>query len=198
MEHLNLPAEPLWLDQQHGVTLVDVALASVGEKADGSYTQQQNRVCCVMTADCLPLLLTNQHGTFVAAVHVGWRGLLQDIIKQAVNRAIDKTGSSAENILAWLGPAIGAAQFEVGVEIRDRFRAKNQRHENAFSEQGVDGYGDRCHADIYQLARNELNELGCDQVYGGYWCTVTEQESFYSYRRDGDSGRMATLIWMKK
>jgi hypothetical protein len=138
-----------------------------------------------MTADCLPLLICSTDGKTCAAIHAGWRGLLAGIITNTVNVL------ATTDVLVWLGPAIGAACFEVGDEVHEAFTAKSAAFASAFASTDNDKYL----ADIYQLARIELAALGIHAVYGGDFCTVTEQEHFYSYRRDTQTGRMATLIW---
>jgi YfiH family protein len=203
-ETLELPAEPLWLEQVHGIEVVDASqmppLPQVGERggvrgmnafcpqADAAFTHAANVVCAVMTADCLPVLLCDEVGCVVAASHAGWRGLADGVIEATVGRM----GISAGKLLAWLGPAIGPSAFEVGEEVRDRFLKLDAAAAEAFrpSPNG------RWLADLYQLARLRLQRLGVERVYGGHWCTYRDPERFYSYRRDGITGRMASLIWL--
>jgi YfiH family protein len=184
-EMLELPSEPVWLDQIHSNRAVKAAKTGSLQQADASYTCEPEVVCAVMTADCLPLLVCNREGTHVAAIHAGWRGLLAGVIGNTV------AAMQAQNLLVWLGPAIGPGSFEVGAEVRAAFLEKSAAFISAFKEQG----NGRWLADIYQLARIDLAALGIDKVYGGNFCTVTEHERFYSYRRDKETGRMATLIW---
>lgn len=184
-ELLSLPSEPVWLNQIHSNFVIDAAKSELIQEADASYSEEPGIVCAVMTADCLPLLVCDTEGSCVAAIHAGWRGLLAGVIANTI-LALQK-----QNLLVWLGPAIGPECFEVGTEVREVFVNKSITFGNAFKEQGHD----RWLADIYQLARTELMSLGIDQVYGGNFCTVTEQARFYSYRRDKETGRMATLIW---
>jgi YfiH family protein len=143
----------------------------------------------VLTADCLPLLLTDRAGTRVAAVHAGWRGLAAGIIEAAVARL----AAPPSDLLAWLGPAIGATAFEVGGEVRARFIAADAQAAVAFKPLG----GDKWLADLYHLARLRLAALGVGGVWGGEHCTYQDPERFYSYRRDGVTGRMASLIWLE-
>jgi YfiH family protein len=185
---LGLPADPLWLQQVHGTAVVDAASAKPCNEADGSYALRSGPVCAVLTADCLPLLLCDSGGTRVAAVHAGWRGLLGGVVENAV-RALRRPGSQ---LLAWLGPAIGPRVFEVGDEVRDAFIAKDPASSVAFRPSPTG----RWLADIYGLARQRLARLHVDAVYGGHWCTVSDAARFYSYRRDGVTGRMASLIWL--
>jgi hypothetical protein len=185
---LALPAEPLWLRQVHGVAVVDAARAGTEPEADGAFAAQPGAVCAVLTADCLPVLLCNRDGTKVAALHAGWRGLAGGVLEAGVKAL----GIPGHELLAWLGPAIGPQAFEVGPEVRAAFMEHDSRAAQAFAA-GRDG---KYLADIYQLARQRLQRLGVAAVYGGGFCTVSERARFYSYRRDGASGRMASLIWL--
>jgi YfiH family protein len=144
-----------------------------------------NRVCAVMTADCLPVLLCSTDGSRVAAVHGGWRGLASGILRVAV----DRMGSGP--IMAWLGPAIGPEAFEVGAEVREAFIGTEDSLSDAFRPAG----GSKWTADIYEIARQQLAALGVKECYGGEYCTYGDPDRFFSYRRDGVTGRMATLIW---
>lgn len=188
VDALGLPGEPVWLRQVHGTHIVDAATQVAVAEADGSYTRQPGVICAVMTADCLPVLLANETGSVVAAVHAGWRGLVDGVIEAALT-AMD---SSAGPWLAWLGPAIGPDAFEVGDEVRQAFISADAAAAVAFhpSPQG------RWLADIYALARQRLARCGVRAVYGGGYCTVNDPR-FYSYRRDGVTGRMACLVWME-
>lgn len=182
---LALPAEPFWLEQIHSSRVVKAGVAAGSPQADASYTDMPGVVCAVMTADCLPLLFSSVDGLRIAAVHAGWRGLLAGVIRNTV------AALEAREMLVWLGPAIGADAFEVGEEVRAAFLQKSPLFAEAFKAQA----NGKWLADIYQLARIELNALGVKNLYGGHFCTVTEQDRFYSYRRDTVTGRMATLIW---
>ena len=187
-EALHLPATPLWLQQVHGSVVVDAAVAKPGCEADASFATRPGIVCTVLTADCLPLLLCDGGGTRVAAVHAGWRGLLAGVVENGVH-AMQRPGAQ---LLAWLGPAIGPEAFEVGEEVRDAFIAEDPHATVAFSPSP----GGRWLADIYLLARQRLARMQVTAVYGGHWCTVNDAARFYSYRRDGVTGRMASLIWL--
>ena len=186
---LCLSNEPVWLNQIHGC---DVAMlpAEVGTDADAAWANEADSVCVVMTADCLPVLICNAAGTEVAAVHAGWRGLCDGVIESAIKRFT----SPAEELMVWLGPAIGPTAFEVGGEVRDAFMAHDQQAESAF----VAGQGDKWIADIFALARMRLQHMGVKGVYGGGICTYSDEERFFSYRRDGVTGRMATMIWIER
>ncbi|MGF1727884.1 peptidoglycan editing factor PgeF [Photobacterium nomapromontoriensis] len=185
---LSLVTAPAWLNQIHSTTVIalDKPLLSVPD-ADGSYTCQPGLACTVMTADCLPVILCDRAGTQVAAVHAGWRGLANGIIEAA----LALFSVPASDILAWLGPAIGPSAFEVGSDVRDQFIAYQPEAQRAFQ-----AYGDKWLADLYRLATQRLNASGVDQVFGGEYCTYNEPERFFSYRRDGVTGRQATLIWL--
>jgi len=181
---LALPAELFWLEQIHSNKIVDANSNLILPKADASYSNQKDVICVVMTADCLPVLMCSTDGTQIAAIHAGWRGLANGIISNAVATL------NTKDLIIWLGAAIGAECFEVGDDVRDIFLAKSTDYAIAFRK-----IGSQWLADIYQLARIELAHLGITRVYGGEFCTVTDTERFYSYRRDKETGRMATLIW---
>lgn len=182
---LDLPSEPVWLKQIHSNYVIDAAKSATLQQADASYSTEPGIVCTVMTADCLPLLVCDSDGTCVAAIHAGWKGLLAGIVTNTI-KTLQK-----QNLLVWLGPAIGPECFEVGAEVRDAFVDKSTININAFKERD----GDKWLANIYQLASNELMMWGIDKIYGGNFCTFTEPERFYSYRRDKETGRMVSLIW---
>ena len=188
-ERLGLLSEPNWLEQVHGCGVADVDDAACSNSADASTTSVPGQVCVVMTADCLPLLLCNRAGTRVAAVHAGWRGLVDGVIEAAMERFSEE----GEELLAWMGPAIGPDRFEVGDEVRERFMAVNPADKAAFTALGAGKWL----ADIYTLARSRLDAANCGYVGGGDYCTVSDSERFYSYRRDGVTGRMASLIWIE-
>lgn len=187
----HLPAEPVWLQQVHGTQVLDLARHTGGTppEADASVAHAPGLVSVVMTADCLPVLLCDRAGTVVAAAHAGWRGLCNGVIEATVAAMQVAPGE----VLAWLGPAIGPDAFEVGAEVRAAFLERDTSAASAFTPIGDDKYL----ADIYALARQRLGRLGVDAVYGGDFCTVIDRERFYSYRRDGTSGRMASLIWLE-
>jgi polyphenol oxidase len=183
-----LPSEPVWLNQVHGVRVIDAALSSCLESADASFSTRKQVVCVTMTADCLPVLLCDQAGSVVAAVHAGWRSLCDGVIEATVKTMPVEPA----RLMAWLGPAIGPQAFEVGNEVRAQFMAQDAQAEHAFQAQGEKWLGD-----LYAIARQRLSRLGVTQVYGGGRCTYREPETFFSFRRDGDTGRMASLIWLE-
>jgi len=183
----HLPSEPGWLKQVHSATVVETG-AGVPE-ADASFTRQTGTVSVVLTADCLPVLFCDRAGSVVAAAHAGWRGLADGVLEATVAAM----QVSPDEVLAWMGTAIGPQAFEVGDEVRQAFVAQHPEAVAAF-HQHLSG---KWLADIYQLARIRLNHAGVTAIYGGGRCTFTETDSFFSYRRDGVTGRMASLIWLE-
>lgn len=184
----HLPSEPAWLNQVHGTRVVEAAtVGTVPPDADASVTRRSGMVCAILTADCLPVLLTDRSGSVVAAAHAGWRGLLGGVLEATVA----KMACPPAEILVWLGAAISPDAFEVGAEVRAAFVAEAAEADVAFQPL-PDG---KFLADIYQLARQRLARVGVLAVYGGESCTVIEREAFFSYRREGITGRMASLIW---
>jgi polyphenol oxidase len=186
---LELPTAPLWLDQHHGCTVVRANDAQT-RHADASFTTAPGAVCAIMTADCLPVLLCDSKGSRVAAIHAGWRGLAHGIIEESARSL------GGDDLIAWLGPAIGADAFEVGDEVRSIFTAQlGEAAQTAFRPHNK--IRNKWHADIYALARIALQRIGIKAVYGGERCTFSESEHFFSFRRDAETGRMATLIWLE-
>jgi polyphenol oxidase len=186
-----LPGEPVWLSQQHGTEVLDLdGPQDAPRAADASFTRRAARVCAILTADCLPVLLASESGAGVAAVHAGWRGLAAGVIEATVG-ALALPPSS---LLAWLGPGIGREHFEIGAEVRDALLRADPDADQAFvlNAQG------RYRADLATLARRRLERLGVARIYGGDACTYASGERYFSYRRDGRTGRQATLIWLEK
>jgi len=186
---LGLMREPLWLNQVHGTTVVEAGPHEPVPKADASFARFAGQACAVMTADCLPVVFCDVAGTRVAAAHAGWRGLAAGVLDSAVNAM----GVTPDRVLAWLGPAIEQEAFEVGNEVREQFLARSADNELAFK---LNARG-RWQADLYDLARRELARLGVTQVFGGGFRCYADRDRFFSYRRDGTTGRLATLVWMK-
>jgi len=184
-----LPSEPVWLEQVHGTTVANADMADCQVQADACIARQRGVVCVVMTADCLPVLLCDQEGSVVGAAHAGWKGLAAGIVEATV-QAMDVP---PKNLMAWLGPAIGQKSFEVGDEVRDAFLQSNPQATAAF----IPGDAGRWFADIYGLARLRLAAIGIEEIYGGGLCTFQNSERFFSYRRDGVTGRMGTFIWIE-
>lgn len=196
-----LPSMPQWLEQVHGCAVATVDhVAAPGDsvpRADASVALTPGHVCAVMTADCLPVLLCDAQGTVVGAAHAGWRGLCNGVIEATLARMQAAAGGAAPRWLAWLGPAIGPDAFEVGAEVREAFLAQARPHEQAAVAAAFRaGAAGKYLADIYALARTRLARAGCVDIHGGAACTVADAERFYSYRRDGVTGRMASLVWL--
>ncbi|HOW75225.1 MAG TPA: peptidoglycan editing factor PgeF [Candidatus Competibacteraceae bacterium] len=183
------PIEPAWLKQVHGTTVVDAETALTPVAADAAFTRRPGRPCVVMTADCLPVLFCDRAGTVVAAAHAGWRGLAGGVIAATVARM----GVRPAELLAWLGPAIGPDAFEVGEEVLAAFLALDAGNAGCFRPSPAGCWL----ADLYELARRQLRGLGIAAIYGGDYCTFSEPERFFSYRRENRTGRMATLIWLE-
>lgn len=186
---VNLPLQPAWLNQVHGTTVLDLDTWH-GDlvDADASVASRCGVAAVVMTADCLPVLFCDKAGTKVAAAHAGWRGLCAGVLEATLQHF-----PAGAEILAWLGPAIGPANFEVGAEVRAAFIAKDPEAAQAFC---ATGHAGKYLADIYLLARQRLSAAGVSAVYGGEYCTVADSSRFFSYRRDGQTGRQASLIWL--
>lgn len=196
MRELGIEQGVQWLEQVHGTRVVEASGDGRVITADGCFTCEPGLACAVLTADCLPVLLCDSSATRVAAVHAGWRGLAGGILRSVV----EQFSAPAGEMLAYLGPAICQSHFEVGVELLEAFydSAVNVQHLQAVSAAFAPSIDRpmKFHADLYSLARAELIALGLEQIYGGNYCTYADSRRFYSYRRDGQSGRMASLIWL--
>ena len=182
-----LPAEPAWLSQVHGTAVADLDAAELKSPADAAIARRAGKVCAILTADCLPVVIAADSGEGVAAAHAGWRGLAAGVLEATVHAL----GTSPGRLLVWLGPAIGPEHFEVGAEVRDAFLRSDSEAGAAFRP-NTNG---RFMADLGVLARRRLETLGVDRIYGGGQCTYAQAERYFSYRRDGTTGRQATLIW---
>src|SRR5450631_143192 len=183
-----LPAEPVWLQQVHGNCVRDLDAPGPSQPADAAITRRAGRICAILTADCLPVLLAADAGDRVGAAHAGWRGLASGVIEATV-KALGGPGQ----LLAWLGPAIGPSSFEIGAEVRDLLLQHDPGAEVAF-EPNARG---RFFADLQLLARRRLARAGIERVYGGGECTYAEADKYFSHRRDGRTGRQASLIWLE-
>lgn len=192
-EALQLPVEPAWLEQVHGVEVVEAG-GSIPGAADASISTEPGNVCAVMTADCLPVLMCDRQGRGVAAAHAGWRGLAGGVIEATAERLCRRLACDTDALLVWLGPAIGPQAFEVGSEVRDTFIEIDTAAEQAFIAHRPGHWL----ADIYLLARQALQRQGIEAVYGGGRCTYSEAEDFFSFRRSPSTGRMASLIWLSE
>ncbi|MCG6874826.1 MAG: peptidoglycan editing factor PgeF [Betaproteobacteria bacterium] len=183
-----LPADPIWLEQVHGTDVVEAERAASSTRADGVVARTRHHVCAVLTADCLPVLMAGRTGGVVAVAHAGWRGLANGIIEATLARM----GVSGAEVVAWLGPGISQAAYEVGRDVYESFVSRDPEVRGAFRP-GAPG---KYQADLYALARCRLGAVGVTAVHGGGFCTYGDADRFYSYRRDGPTGRMATVIWM--
>lgn len=188
-QDLDLQQPPCWLTQVHSTEVVNADHAVLDVKADASFSLQKGKTCAVLTADCLPILLCDEKGRCVAAVHAGWRGLAAGIIAKTVATL----PVPRESLLAWLGPAISSPYYEVGDDVRDAFLKQFPKARVAFTPNNQQ----RWNFDLYQAARLQLLDLKVSKIYGGEYCTFKDKELFYSYRREEVTGRMASLIWMK-
>lgn len=189
MAAAGLPAEPAWLSQVHGVHVADLDTQAPRDPADAALTRQPGRVCAILTADCLPILLAAESGGAVAAAHAGWRGLAAGVIEATVR----VLGVPPAELIAWLGPAIGPRHFEIGAEVREALLQADPAAETAFE---MNSRG-RFLADLALLARRRLTRLGVTRIYGGTECTYSQPDRYFSHRRDGPTGRQATLIWLE-
>ena len=184
-----LPGEPVWMRQVHGTRVIEAGPWSLGEEADAAVTRTPGRVCAVLTADCLPVLLADAQGTVVGIAHAGWRGLAAGVIESVV-RAM---GVAPASLVAYLGPAIGVEAYEVGHDVFDAFVGADSDAVAAFASRGAGKFL----ANLNLLTRQRLGRLGVESIHGGTLCTYSDAGRFYSYRRDGVTGRMASLIWLE-
>lgn len=182
-----LPAEPKWLRQVHGCTVVEADTLAEIPDADAAIARAANTVCAVQVADCIPVLLADRSGAAVAVAHAGWRGLAGGVLERTVESMASEPGA----LVAYLGPGIGPDAFEVGADVREAFLAGNPQAEAAFRPRG----GEKWMADLFLLARQRLARCGVTRIHGGDLCTHSDPRRFYSYRRDGETGRMAAVIW---
>lgn len=189
VEKFQLPQMPLFLNQTHSTKVIRLPYAGTDLEADAVYTNHPNQVCLIMTADCLPALFVSQDGKEIAAAHAGWRGLCDGVLEATVA----EFECEPAQISVWLGPAIGPNAFQVGNEVIEQFCAFDPNAEEAFIEDG--STSGKFLGNLYQIAKQRLNKLGIVNIFGGDHCTYTEKEHFFSYRRDKQTGRMASLIW---
>ncbi len=182
-----LPAEPAWLSQVHGAAVADLDAAGLNGPADAAIARRAGKVCAILTADCLPVVIAADTGESVAAAHAGWRGLAAGVLEATVGAL----GTPPKRLLAWLGPAIGPEHFEVGAEVREALLRNDPAAIAAFRP----NTSGRFMADLGMLARRRLETLGVARIYGGGQCTYAQAERYFSHRRDGATGRQATLIW---
>ncbi len=186
---LALPSEPVWLSQTHSTQVIKLPLTdNLIPEADAAYTQQRHQICAVMTADCLPVLFYSSSGE-IAAAHAGWRGLSEGILENT----LAYFQAERQDIIAWLGPAIGPEAFEVGDDVRQQFIQHDPNAKQAFIANGRDKFL----TNIYLLARQRLKQAGLNKIYGGRYCTMKDPHLFFSYRRQKQTGRMVSLIWLE-
>lgn len=185
---LQLPSEPFWLEQQHGNKVSVISDPSPITTADSAVALSSNKVCAVMVADCLPVFLCDKNAKGVAVAHCGWRGLATDVLQNTMTAL----NSAPKDIYAWLGPAIGTNAFQVGDDVRNAFINEDDAYALSFLP---DNQG-KWMADIYQIARIQLQRLGIERIEGGFYCTYYDKRQFYSYRRDAVTGRIAALAWI--
>ena len=186
---LGLPEEPRWLVQRHGARVVEAGSGTGGAPADGIVARAPGLVCAVLAADCMPVLLCDRGATVVAALHAGWRGVAAGIVEAGVRA----TGTAPRDLMAWLAPAIGAERYEVGADVRDALLAGDPDALDAFRPSRRTS---RWHADLERVVRRRLARCGVGSVHGGGTCTASDPGRFFSHRRDGVTGRMATLVWL--
>jgi YfiH family protein len=187
---LNLTIPPQWLSQVHGTDLIQACGDGVRRQADGCWTDELGLACIVMTADCLPVFFTNSAGSKVAVAHAGWRGLLNGVLENTL-----KVFPDPSDLHVWFGPAIGPKAFEVGSEVYEQFCDSSLEAQSAFSK--IDDTHNKYLADIYSLASQRLKKAGVVNITSSSLCTYSDAERFYSYRRDGETGRLASLIWIE-
>lgn len=185
-----LPQDPKWLRQVQGAVVADADALTAPPHADASVARLPGTVCAIMIADCMPVLLCDDRGTLVAAAHAGWRGLAGGVIENTVGHLVT-AGTTPDQLLAYLGPAIGPTAFEVGDDVYEAFIARDPLAAQAFRPQRP-GKWLAC---LFTLAQQALRRAGVSRVYGGGLCTFTDSRRFFSYRRDKTTGRMAALIW---
>ncbi|HEY6821589.1 MAG TPA: peptidoglycan editing factor PgeF [Burkholderiales bacterium] len=185
-----VPQDPEWLRQVHGIAVLDADAerdAGIEPVADAAVTRKRGTVCAVTVADCMPVFLTDARGTSVGVAHAGWRGLCAGVLEATA------TALGGGDLIAWLGPAVGPKVYEVGAEVREAFMSRDSSAATAFSPAARPGHW---LLDLYSVARSRLRQCGIERVYGGGFCTYTEAERFFSYRRDATSARMAAAIWL--
>ncbi len=191
-EQLGLKTPTFWLTQTHSTRLIDLNNGHFDADGDAAWTTKPQQAAIVMTADCLPILLTDKSGSFVAAIHAGWRGLCDGIIEQSISAICTQLNIQSQQLVVWLGPCIKQSSFQVGGEVRDEFIAQDKQAIDAFKADG-----ERWLADLHQLARLRIKPFNVAEITASEHCTFSEPELFYSYRRDGVTGRMASLIWIE-
>ena len=188
-KHYNLPSDPKWINQTHSNICIDASSIFSSNKADASYSSKPGVVCGILTADCLPVFVTNSQGTIVGVAHAGWRGIVGGVIESL----LESIKCKGDDLLVHLGPAISKSSYEVGEEVKSQYLTKNESFERSFVKDNGSYY-----LDIYDAAKVVLEDFGVKSISGGDSCTCNDSKNFFSYRRDGiNSGRMAHLIWFE-
>jgi len=189
---LALPSEPCWINQVHGVRVLDVDSEACQPivDADGSATSQANKVLAVLTADCLPVFITNRSGSFIMLLHAGWRGVADDIISKSVRDC----GQPSSELMAWIGPGIGKTAFECGAEVRDEFLSNGTALPAHF--QSIPSQENKFFGDLSSMAQWQCHQLGLAWVGASNECTYLNKQDFFSFRREGVTGRMASFMWL--
>ena len=187
-QHLSLTSDPVWLDQLHSTNIIMVDNHTIAASADGSYTIEKNTACTVITADCVPILFCNAGGTKIAAIHAGWRGISSGIVEKAI-----RLFSKPNTIYVWIGPCISSDNYEVGKDMYDQCRNKKSILKTAFTKKNEDHW----YCDLTKMVKTILYRTGVHQIYECGLCTYRMNKLFYSYRREGVTGRQASMIWME-
>ncbi len=188
ISHLGLPSEPAWLNQTHSSKIISIDSTSENRNADGSFTIKQNNVCAILTADCVPILFCNKDGTKIAAIHAGWKGICNGIIENTI-----KIFSDSETILVWIGPCISSEHYEVGKDVYERCLNHSSLLKSAFNQTNINHW----HCDLVKIVNIILKNAGIGTIYECNSCTYKMDELFFSYRREGNTGRTASMIWME-
>jgi purine-nucleoside/S-methyl-5'-thioadenosine phosphorylase / adenosine deaminase len=188
LNHLELQSEPIWLDQTHSSQIISIDNEPESREADGSFTTEQNKICTIMTADCVPVLFCDSNGTKIAAIHAGWQGICRGIIENAI-----KEFSVPESLLVWIGPCISSKYYEVGKDVYERCINHSSSLKSAFDQINEDHW----YCDLVNIVKIILKNAGVGLIYECNLCTYKMDKLFYSYRRDGNTGRTASMIWME-
>ena len=184
-----VPAEPLWLHQVHGTRVHDAHLEGAALEGDAFVLRAPGPVCAIQAADCMPVVLADERAEALGIAHAGWRGLAAGVLEATLHAM----GTPPGRVIAWLGPAIGPEVYEVGADVRDAFVARDAAAQSTF----VAVRPQHWLLDLYAIARQRLARAGVERIFGGTWCTYSDRERFFSFRRDRTSERMAALAWLE-
>lgn len=188
INYLELQSDPIWLDQTHSSNIIPINTAPENREADGSFTTKQHKVCTIMTADCVPVLFCNNKGTKIASIHAGWKGICRGIIENAI-----KEFSEPDSMLAWIGPCISSEYYEVGKDVYERCLNHSTPLKSEFNQIDEDHW----HCDLANIVKIILKNTGVGAIYECGLCTYKMDDLFFSYRREGNTGRTASMIWME-